>query len=153
MKKGEGVSDISSKTIYFVVVAIMLTVIFMLYILFVAKVNSQYVPHEIRLKVHNHRFMSSCFSYRDPDTQRIYSGMIDLKKFTEDNLKTCYKTYQNRRYAYKLGLAIGDKEPLIMHTSNFMETRPYDQSAKQVIVQTENATITGLLTIGYQFME
>lgn len=41
-----------------------------------------------------HRLFYSpdCFAYVDPLTQRAYPGIIDLEKFTEARLQSCYAT-------------------------------------------------------------
>ncbi|MEW5896785.1 MAG: hypothetical protein AB1668_03785 [Nanoarchaeota archaeon] len=52
------------------------------------------VPAQLQAELVSLRFTNNphCFAYVDENTGRVYSDIIDLKKFNEDNMNNCYKT-------------------------------------------------------------
>ena len=44
--------------------------------------------------ISQHRLFYSpdCFAYEDPITHRVYPGIVDKNKFTEERLHSCYQT-------------------------------------------------------------
>ncbi len=41
------------------------------------------------------RFLNDCFAYKDAISQRSYPGIVDIKKFTQENTDNCYDVDEN----------------------------------------------------------
>ena len=54
-------------------------------------------PEELKGESIAMRFIQNpdCFAYQDPISERVYEGVIDLKKFKLTRLNDCYRTGEN----------------------------------------------------------
>lgn len=70
-----------------------------------------------------HRLFYSpdCFAYEDPITHRVYPGIVDKTKFTEERLQSCFATGDARNYpCFKLEIVAEGQETLgPIHTANY----------------------------------
>lgn len=73
------------------------------------------VPTQLQAELISLRFTNNpdCFAYVDENTGRVYSGIIDLKKFNEENMDRCYKTGDLQglySFNFRLNLTTSRKE-------------------------------------------
>ena len=66
------------------------------------------------------RFLNSpsCFAFVDNDLKRVSSWMIDLSKFTQENLEKCYNADSTRVNAYRITLSYNDQK-VVISTKNW----------------------------------
>src|SRR3989344_8765728 len=93
----DDIFDLTRKQIYWGIAAFMV-VVATLILTFVLLPQYQRslveVPLELRAELISLRFVNTpeCFTYQDQATGRIFAGVIDLQKFTQAQLDTCYRT-------------------------------------------------------------
>ena len=106
-KRGNGYI-LGKKPMYFITLLICLTISFILFNFAIMREISSttVIPDNLEMTILTNRFLNSpdCLAYRDNETGRTYSGVIDLKKFNDKTLKKCYSTEDNDLKAFKLTL-------------------------------------------------
>ena len=70
------------------------------------KNNLTEVPPKLKASLIAMRFTNipECFAYQDPETGRVYPGIIDLSKFTNEQMENCYPTQSTHEINFKLRL-------------------------------------------------
>ena len=98
-RKGEGQEssfENAQTIIFFTVMMFAITILVFTFIFLLNSYESGLtaVPGEFKAEVLSLRFINSpeCFAYQDPETKRIFPGIIDLNKFNEKQMQACYKT-------------------------------------------------------------
>ncbi|MFW9876295.1 MAG: hypothetical protein ACFFG0_24630 [Candidatus Thorarchaeota archaeon] len=83
------------------------TALFFLWIITPFATKTAEIPEGVEAYILMQRFTNSpnCFAYLD-GTGRVYQKMIDLEKFTDENMKICYQTEDKEIPAFKLTLSI-----------------------------------------------
>ncbi|HLD89054.1 MAG TPA: hypothetical protein VI894_02505 [Candidatus Nanoarchaeia archaeon] len=145
-KKSQGIFDVARKSIFWVIVAFVLAVMFIVFFFITAKYNL--VPfeksQEIQKIIYIERFENSCFAYQD-DIGRVYSETIDWDKFTQQNMDSCYPA-SKENFAFELTLKIGNDEKMV-RSKNFVSAR--SQLTKSIFVFKDNKKQEGELIISY----
>ncbi len=145
----DDVFDVTRKQIYWPIAAFMVVVATLL-LVFVFFPNYERslveVPPQLQAELISLRFLNTpeCFTYQDPATGRIFAGVIDLGKFTQERLDTCYRTepakgFKDYNFALELeGFtpAVGGEKKLLM-TNNFFNQVDFTMY-KQVMVRNGN---------------
>lgn len=93
----DDIFDLTRKQLYWGIAAFMVVVatLILMFVLLPQYQNSLVeVPEELRAELISLRFVNTpeCFTYQDPATGRIFAGVIDLQKFTQEWMDTCYRT-------------------------------------------------------------
>ncbi len=112
--------ELGRKTIFYIIVAIVLiaTAFALVVIINVFKESAVETPVELYTNVYLQRFLG-CLAYQDPLTGRIYPGIIDRAKFTDETLNRCYVPNENSVQEFRLELVV-DNQPLeVIETENF----------------------------------
>lgn len=90
------------KSIYWTIIGIVITMVVFMFAFTISsyKSNLTKVPVEIRSELITLRFVNSpdCFAYQDKNTGRVFPGVIDMDKFSEEQLRKCYFTESERGY-------------------------------------------------------
>ncbi|MFA6461503.1 MAG: hypothetical protein WCV90_04490 [Candidatus Woesearchaeota archaeon] len=115
--KGEmegGAYDIARKSVYWMVAGIMLVIVVLVYAYFLSGLQARliYVPEKLKAEVISMRFANipECFAYQDPDTNRVYPGVIDISKFNNQTMNGCYRTSEEKGYEeYNFRLKLKNK--------------------------------------------
>ncbi len=128
--------DAARKSIYWLIAGFLIaivTVTFTSVILSYTK-SVTYVTPEVKAETIAVRFTSipECFAYQDPETKRVYPGIIELSKFTPEQLEdSCYKTNSYHELNFKLRLGTTE-----LKTNNFFEQSPsFNFEPKKVLVR------------------
>jgi len=142
-------SDIEEFTwtvIYLPAILVAVTIIIFVFGFFIAghKDKLTSVPEELQAELISLRFTNSCFAYQDPVTGRIYPGVIDISKFTEQQLQRCYTTKDQNEFNFRLQL--GDK---LITTNNYFNLDHF-VIEKKVLILEDNQYTPGTLSIGVQ---
>ena len=145
----DDIFDLTRKQIYWGIGAFMI-VVAVLMLVFVYFPNYQRslveVPPELQAELISLRFVNTpeCFTYQDPATGRIFAGVIDLQKFTQQQLDRCYRTEPEkgfRDYNFALELEgytpIVDGKKTLLMTNNFFNQVDFTLY-KQVLVRNGN---------------
>lgn len=92
----------------------------LLYIIIEENSEKIQIPEGLESFIFIQRFLNNpeCFAYQDLDTLRIYPGIIDLGKFTQERFDSCYKGKIQFR------LKIKDKT---IETSDFKSKKGYEK--------------------------
>ena len=87
-------SELSEKVIFWVIMMVLVTflIIFFTFIIQGYKTNLYSMPDELKAQAIVLRFTDnpSCFAYQDEFTEEVYTGVIDLEKFTDEIVGKCY---------------------------------------------------------------
>jgi len=134
-KKGSGFL-LGKKPIYFIIVAFFLFIVFILFsYLILGNISSTITfPENIETTVLINRFLNSpeCFAYQDEETGRIYTGIIDLDKFSNENLNECYSADEYSPRAFMMDLNNDDYQKSVL-TSNW-KTKKINRISQYVII-------------------
>jgi len=90
-KKGE--SEEQGFSIFYLGMAIIVFAVMAFILLFII---GQYIESflvydtDVAKNVYAYRAINTCLAYQDPFTNRYYPGIIDLSKYTQENLNNCY---------------------------------------------------------------
>jgi len=106
LKKGQ--FDVARKTIYWMLAGVVIAVVLLAFVLILAdyKYDLTYISPNLKASMISLRFTNipECFAYQDEETGRVYPGIIDLSKFTEEQMENCYKTNSVSQINFKLKL-------------------------------------------------
>lgn len=99
------------------------------------------VPAELRVELLTLRFTNNpdCFAYVDEVSGRVLSGVVDIRKFTEENLNNCYRTDQKKGikdFNFRLRLEQGGEE--IITNKYFYHDKDELTILKEVLVKKDN---------------
>ncbi len=140
---------------FYAIFAIVVTVLFMIFVLLVNHYSADNVeiPKNIEAYLLYQRFLRSpdCFTYEDI-SGRAYPLILDWSKFTEENLKNCYVSYQNKNIpAFRLKLTFPEKESTIQTENWNSQFGPHKiEKPKQMWVYFNNEKYKGELSIEIQ---
>jgi len=93
----DDIFDLTRKQLYWGIATFMVlvaTLIMMFAILPRYQQSLVQVPQELQAELISLRFVNTpeCFTYQDQATGRIFAGVIDLQKFTQERMDKCYRT-------------------------------------------------------------
>jgi len=147
-KRGEG--DISArKIIFYIIFGFFLTLTILTIVFIVPKKNAEIAQIPIGLENYllTQRFLNSpiCFAYQDEVTGHIKQKVIDIKKFTQDNLRNCYDARNDDIRAYRFVLEYKNKN-IELRTDNF-RGYPGEYTTETVFVIDSNNLIQSKLLI------
>ena len=79
------------------------------------------VPTELQAELISLRFtnIDECFAYKDNATHRVFPGIIDMDKFTDEQFKMCYLTEDTKgikTYNFRLKL---EREGIQIMSNNY----------------------------------
>lgn len=119
----EGVFDFTRKTIFWTLAGVVITIVVFAFVLGISGYLNKltYVPEKLRAEFISLRFANipECFAYQDPDTGRVYPGVLDLSKFTNEQMDNCYKTEPEKGYKdYNFRLKL-KKNGAEVHSNNY----------------------------------
>lgn len=145
----EDIFDLTRKQIYWGIAAFMVLVaaLILMFVLFPQYKNSLVeVPQELRAELISLRFVNTpeCFTYQDPVAGRIFAGIIDLQKFTQERMGNCYRTepekgFKDFNFALELEgyTPVIDGEKKLLMSNNFFNKVDFTLY-KQVLVRNGN---------------
>ncbi len=107
-----GQFEITRKHFYFMFVAVYITVIFFFYLAFIRSyaANVALIQPDVQESIYIHRFLNSpdCFAYTDERSSRTFSGVVDLGKFRQENIDSCFKSNE-RTFNFRINLKYIDE--------------------------------------------
>lgn len=109
--------DVARKSIYWMLAGIVITMAILAFAIILSSYQSKVttVPPELRAELISLRFINTpeCFTYQDPVTGRIFPGVIDVAKFTQERVDQCYRTKKEKGFKdFNFGLALEGYTPL-----------------------------------------
>jgi hypothetical protein len=142
-KKGESAFEVAETSIFYIV---MITVIVMIVLAFVFLLGSYTnkltaVPDKLKAELVASRFINipECFAYQDPITKRVYSGIIDLEKFNENQMNNCYLTEKEQGHQQlNFKLQLQNKNSVFVKTNNYFKIDHFTLSKKVVVKEGDN---------------
>lgn len=154
-RKGEEEFSIASKSVswLFLGLIIAMVVLGFVYTLSDYKNKLNEVPPKLRAELIALRFTSlpECLAFQDEQTGLVSPGIIDLKRFTSENLAHCYKTETAKGYKtfnFRLKLVNAGNETF---TNNYFHQESEDLTIiKEVLVRADNTLIKDQLIIYVQ---
>ena len=115
----DDIFDLTRKQIYWGIAAFMVVVaaLILVFIIFPQyQASLVEVPPELRAELISLRFVNTpeCFTYQDPVTGRVFPGVIDLDKFSQERLDQCYRTEQEKGFKdYNFALELEGFAPIV----------------------------------------
>ncbi|MBI2666427.1 hypothetical protein HYX13_02330 [Candidatus Woesearchaeota archaeon] len=98
----EGSFDIATKSIYWMIAGFVILMLILVFTVLMINYKSKllHVPEEQQAQFISLRFMNipECFAYGDSRSERVYPGVIDLSKFTQEQMKRCYPVPEEEGY-------------------------------------------------------
>ncbi len=129
------------KTIYWMIVGFVITIVIIAFMMIIVGYKNKLTQISPKLKgeLIALRFTNipECLAYQDPVSERIYPGIIDLNKFTNEHLAGCYSTDPEKgfkEYNFGLHLAIQNK---FIYTNNYFNKDDFT-IIKEVLVKDNN---------------
>jgi hypothetical protein len=108
MKSKKAQFDVTRKTIFFIIAGAIFSilVLFVWYTIVIFGGSLVEVSPDTIEAMYVYRFLNTpeCLAYQDELTGRIDSGLIDLTKFTDGQLYSCYYTNSSEDYNFMLKL-------------------------------------------------
>lgn len=100
----DSVFELARKQIYWMIAGVLITVTIIAFALIMSGYQRKLVevPEELRAELISLRFVNTpeCFTYQDPVTGRIFPGVIEVNKFTQERLDKCYRTEKEKGFKY-----------------------------------------------------
>lgn len=147
-KKGQ--FAVARKYFYWGIVAVILSVLVMAFVIMVGRYKDALtqIPPELKEAIYGFRFIYSpkCFIYQDPLTGRNYPGIIDLKRFTDEAIASCYVTNTAKEHNFALRL---NKTGKLIMTPKFYWTES-GRIAMPVLVRNGSDVYNDMLIIFYR---
>lgn len=113
----------ASKAIKYAIAVILVGVTGALFSLAIANnesVGSTPNPTIVSIIAQHRLFYSpDCFAYEDPITHRVYPGIVDRTKFTEQRLRSCYQTENVHLPCFSITIEAGSETIGPIHTQNY----------------------------------
>src|SRR3989338_1260190 len=136
-KKGESVFDTARKTISWPLFGVIITMAVLAFVLIISSYTQKVVeiPLELQAEIIASRFIGApeCFAYQDSQTNRVYPGVIDAQKLTQERLDSCYRTASEKGFKeYNFELVVGDQHLL---TNNYFNKVDIDISQGILVKQ------------------
>jgi hypothetical protein len=133
-KRGQSVFSVARKTIYWMIAGFVISLIVIAVVGIIWNYTDKLtiVPEELEGYTISSRFLQipECFAYQDPVTERVYSGVIDLSKFTQERLDACYTSGGRKEFNFRLHLRSEDRTLL---TNNYFDNYKYTTTHDVVI--------------------
>ena len=157
----EGSFDIATKSIYWMIAGFVILMLMVGFLFIVGNYKAQllHVPEELQAEFISLRFTNipECFAYQDPLSGRVYPGVIDLGrsteddlgKFTEEQMQRCYPVPEENGYKelnFELELQNAGKR---IKSSDYYHVAAFTQERK-VLVKKGDTFISDTLIIRTQ---
>ena len=131
------------KTIYWMLAGVVITMVILGFAIMIGNYRNQltHTPKEVVAEMIALRFANipECFAYSDPVNGRVYPGVIDINKFTKEQMNKCYFTEEKEGYKdYNFGLSLQNQGKEVI-TNNYFNKDDFT-IIKAVLVVTENGT-------------
>lgn len=135
MSMDEGVEDVAWKSFSWAIFGVIITILIFVFALIIAgyKERLTAVPPELQAELISVRFTNTadCFAFQDPHTGRVYPGVIDNSKFTEERMQRCYSTDQEHgQNDFNFRLQLGDK---YITTNNYFNIDHFTITKKVIV--------------------
>ena len=132
----KAIFNVAKKTIYWMIAGFMIAMVTITFTATLMKYTKEVttVPAQMKGEMVALRFINipECFAYQDPETNRVYPGVIELEKFTKEHLnESCYRSLSIKEVNFKLKL--GERE--ITTTNFFAGTRTVHLRPLSVLVK------------------
>jgi len=123
MMNSKGDFNVAQKTIFWMIIGVLISIVVLSFALILSSYKSKLtdVPSELQAELISLRFVNiaQCLAYQDEKSGRVFSGMIDIDKFSDEQMAKCYLTEDMKglkTYNFKLVLEGEGKE---IRTNNF----------------------------------
>ncbi len=155
MSEGDSAFDVARKTIYWTLIMFVIVMVFLAFWFTIGnfKQKAVYLPLETKAELLSQRFTSSvdCFAYKDPLTDKVNVGTIDITKFTEAQLDRCYLIQSTKEINFQLVLEYVGGEKVILKTDKWYDHIDLPLPSRTVrIVSGPNAETEGRLWLYVQ---
>jgi hypothetical protein len=153
-KKGQ--FDVARKSIYWMLAGITVTVAVLAFAMILSSYQSKslQIPPHLRAELVSLRFLNTpeCFTYQDP-SGRVFPGMIDLDKFTQERLNQCYQTSAaNGKKDYNFGISLKgydlvqeDGSEQLLMTNNYFKKVDFTLTKNVLVRSGKELTPTQML--------
>ena len=114
--------------------------------------NLTKIPSEVHAQTIAQRFTDNgdCFAYVDEKTGNVFSGMIDLGKFTDEVLQTCYQPDQSTGFAqYNFRLLLQSSE-VELKTNNYFNKDDFTLYHEVIVIDAQQHISKDMLLIYVQ---
>lgn len=100
--------EAARKTIYWMMAGVVITIVVIAFVMILVNYQGKLmsVPPTLKGELISSRFVNApeCFAYEDAVSGRIFPGVIDLNKFNEEVLESCYKSGDTKNFNFQLVL-------------------------------------------------
>jgi hypothetical protein len=158
-KKGQ--FDVVRKSIFWLIIGVAVTMAIFAFAMILASYSNRIttIPPEFEAEVISLRFTNipECFTYQDSITKRVYPGIIDLEKFTQERLNDCYRTEVHKGFkTLNFGIKIQGYNPIndygeevLLMTNNYFNKNDFT-IFKEILVLSDGKLSNGRMVIFVQ---
>jgi len=146
----KGIFGVARKMVYWMIAAVIITFVVFAFAVVVANYKSALgrVPIEMSAEFISLRFVNNpeCFAFYDTEAERVFPGIIDIDKFTQEQLTKCYHSQKRQgvdTFSFYLKLETLGNE---LRTSNYIHQYK-DAIYKEVLVKKGTELIRDQLII------
>ena len=155
-KKGEANdANIPAVMLYYMLASFLLVMLIFGFASIVTGWQTQvaHYPEELKGESIAMRFTQNpdCFAYEDPVSGRVYEGVIDLSKFTQGQLNSCYVTGDDGHEYFQFELVLEDYDTKLLTDNKYVNVVDFTIK-KNVLVYTEGTFTPSVLFIYVQEM-
>lgn len=136
--------ELARKTIYWMIAGLIISMLVLAFALILGNYTGKLtsVPKELQAELISQRFgnVPECFAEQDNLTQKVFPGMLDLSKFSEERMAQCYATDKEKgikQFNFRLKLAKAGKE---VSTNNYYHKDDFT-IYKEVLVRNEKGEV------------
>lgn len=147
-KKGNSMISESDKMLFWFIILGVIALCMILIVSWTSNLKKLYSGDALAPSAYEARLIYSdkCFAYKDPDTGRVYTGVIDSLKFTQNTFYDCLPLEGISQHAISAGLQTQDgKTTFYVESPNWKKTTG-DVSMRTYVVEVKDYG-PGLLTI------
>lgn len=155
MGEEDSVFDVARKTIYWTLIIFVITMVILAFWFTIGNFRSKatYLPLTTKAELLSQRFINSpdCFAYLDTETGQVLGSTIDVTKFIEERINSCYQedVFKGMNFQFTLETIGGQKT--IVKTEDWYTKPDLTLPPKAVrIITGPSAEMEGKLTITVQ---
>lgn len=153
-KKGESAAEPTRKPVYWMPAGVIILMLVFGLFLMIGKYQNKLteVPVKLKTELIALRFVNNpeCFAYQEPETKRVYPGVIDFKKFKEakedqKKMDNCYKSQDNLDIKnFNFGLELKGRD-VFLRTDNYHYVDTFVLEEVVLVKEGENLAAEKLL--------
>ncbi|MBI4151595.1 hypothetical protein HY496_01380 [Candidatus Woesearchaeota archaeon] len=120
---GDDVFEVGRKAIYWMIASFIIGMAMIAFVILIVGYQGRLtaVPVEMKAEFVALRFVNNpdCFAYKDPVSQRVLPATVDLAKFTQEQLDSCYDSGEKGSTVFNFKLTLSERKKSLQTQSYY----------------------------------